>query len=279
MAQRDSYDKYTLWFQIVVAVIGGLFTWVQFQATRIESDKNAQDKAIEESQASSDREEQRRETVSKLLFEAVGQSSSSDADQRRRGLGQLNLISSPSFFKSLDLDPNAEPDLKKLLDISQNNSVSTYAAIGQSGTASETKQVSTLSCSQRLKKYNAAATPGAPGDECWIYLGWYKGNISRGICTEVGAWATQYLTFDPHVCPSKLLGTYLAVSDKTGALYVRSAPATPTSIAPAVGGLYAKQQVEIDQIISSVPNTGFDQNKNSAVGSGQLWGRIATIKN
>jgi hypothetical protein len=271
MAERDWYDRATFGFQIVAATIAGLFTLVQYEKNEIDTQQQSADSA-------NIRTEANRAILTKYLFDAVSQTVSSDPDQRNRGLRLLNLINTDSFFNSLGLDRKKETDLAALLNNTQSYNISTLASTGTTQSTPATKQISYSSCAERLKVGNAAAVHGSAAPDCWIYLGWYKGTIEGGHCKDTGAWATRYLEFDARVCPSDLMGRYLAASERTGALYVRSAPATPFGVAPVVGGLYPKQAIVIDRLSSSMPDHAIDQKPDSDAGQGQLWGRISGIK-
>jgi len=82
----------------------------------------------------------------------------------------------------------------------------------------------------------------------WVYIGQYDKANNR--------WDTKYLVGMPNDsdAPESLIGKTLKVNRQTGALNVRSGPATETSIAPVIDVIPPGQDVTIEQVQSAGKN-------------------------
>jgi hypothetical protein len=111
--------------------------------------------------------------------------------------------------------------------------------------------------SEELSRGRAPAGPtveAKAGGSKWIYLGQYDPQNKR--------WDTRYLEpIDDRETPELLTGRELHVRRETGALNVRSGPATETYIAPIVGVMQPEQSVTILQVQAAGKNPHY-------------WGRI-----
>jgi hypothetical protein len=267
--ERDWYDIFDLIFKVVVAFIGGWFSYVQWNASQVTERHDQDAKQIERTQAqqaaNGSRLDSKRALMMQFILQAADHSASHDEYERNRGLALLNIVDDDKFYHVIDLDDASKTDARAIVKLAKSYNYTTAAQLSSAAKAPSVAETA-ANCIDLLTKSKSRVITKAAGSQCWVYLGEYDGKFNGKACEGPGSWASRYLQFDAPICPADLIGKSMTVRPETGAIYARSGPASELGVQPVVGGVYPGELVTIDGI------------RTSANGQNYLWGRVSDIK-